>query len=573
MSYTIYKSNGLQLLTLLDGTLDTSTGLNLVGKNYINYGTVQNENFVWLLENQASATAPLYPLTGQLWYDTATATLKYYTGTAFNPLAIAGNSSVTVGQLETRLAANVAALYAGLTANVITVTGLVTAANTAMKLYVDANNAIQLSQITSANTAIGDVQANVGSFYTWANANFGSSNYSNTTAASYLTVSPVITGINANVAGAAAAITAANIAMELYVADLNTAQVSRVTAANASIATLSTNVGSFYTYANTTFGTSNYGNANIAAYLPTSTVITGISSTFTATNNKIIDANVGMKDYVDAGNLVVSNRITAVVAGTLVLQANVQSFQTYANTTFGTSNYGNANVATYLPTSTFIANISGNVTAANTAFNDANIRMKDYVDARDNSITTAWTANAVTQQGQITTLQSQVNGPAFLAKQTVGQNIATASTITYLDLVFNSVVKDTNSGYNSSTGIYTVPRTGYYQISGGVTINPASISQPINSYILATLVIFHGSTPVAADSYITGAGFLDNGSITVVAMDMASVSTLVYLEAGNTIKCALGYAKNSAAGTWNTLTGALTNIVPNYFQAVWIRGA
>jgi hypothetical protein len=101
MSYTIYKSNGLQLLTLLDGTLDTSTGLNLVGKNYINYGTVQNENFVWLLENQASATAPLYPLTGQLWYDTANASLKYYDGTAFNQLASAGTATVTVSQLET----------------------------------------------------------------------------------------------------------------------------------------------------------------------------------------------------------------------------------------------------------------------------------------------------------------------------------------------------------------------------------------------------------------------------------------------------------------------------------------
>ena len=386
MSYTIYKSNGLQLLTLLDGTLDTSTGLNLVGKNYINYGTVQNENFVWLLENQASATAPLYPLTGQLWYDTATATLKYYTGTAFNPLAIAGNSSVTMGQLETRLASNVAALYNGLTANVATVTGLITTANTAMKLYVDANNATQLSQITSANTAIGNIQANVGSFYTWANANYGSSNYSNTDAASYLTVSPVITGINANVTAANAAIVSANVAMQLYVADLNGVQITRVTGANASIATLLANVGSFYTWANTNFGTSSYSNTNIAAYLPTSTVITGISSTFTATNNKIIDANVGMKDYVDAGNLIVSNRVSALTANTLVLQANVQSFQTYANTTFGTSSYSNTNIAAYLTTSTFIANISSNVTAANTAFSDANIRMKDYVDARISAV-------------------------------------------------------------------------------------------------------------------------------------------------------------------------------------------
>lgn len=421
MSYTIYKSNGLQLLTLLDGTLDTSTGLNLVGKNYINYGTVQNENFVWLLENQASATAPLYPLTGQLWYDTANASLKYYDGTAFNQLASAGTATVTVSQLETRLASNIVALYNGLTANVITVTGLVTAANTAMKLYVDANNAIQLSQITAANSAIGAIQANVGSFYTWANANYGSSDYSNATVAAYLPVSTVVTGINANVAGANAAITAANIAMQLYVADLNTAQVSRVTGANASITTLSANVGSFYTWANTTFGTSNYANANVAAYLPTSTVITGISSTFTATNNKIIDANVGMKDYVDAGNLVVSNRITAVAAGATTLQTNFQSFQTYANTTFGTSNYSNVNIAAYLPTSTIIANINSNVTAAISAIGDANIRMKDYVDAGNiivsNRISTVANA-ATTLQANLQAFQTYANTTANTASNT-----------------------------------------------------------------------------------------------------------------------------------------------------------
>jgi hypothetical protein len=271
---------------------------------------------------------------------------------------------------------------------------------------------------------------------------------------------------------------------------------------------------------------------------------------------------------------VVSNRITAVTAGATTLQTNFQAFQTYANATFGTSNYSNVTVAAYLPTSTFIANISSNVTATNTAISDANVRMKDYVDARDNSITTAWTANAITQQGQITTLQSQVNGPSFLAKQTVGQSISTvSSTITYLDLIFNSVVKDTNSGYNSSTGIFTVPRTGYYQVSAGVTINPASASQPINYYIISALVLYQNSSPVAAGPFILPAGFLVNSTINILAIDTSSVSTLLYLEAGNTIKCSLGYALNPSAGTWNTLTGALTNIVPNYFQAVWIRGA
>jgi hypothetical protein len=395
MSYTIYKSNGLQLLTLLDGTLDTSTGLNLVGKNYINYGTVQNENFVWLLENQASATAPLYPLTGQLWYDTANASLKYYDGTAFNQLASAGTATVTVSQLESRLASNVAALYNGLTANVITVTGLVTAANTAMKLYVDANNAIQLSQITAANTAISDIQANIGSFYTWANANYGSSNYSNATVAAYLPVSTVVTDINANVAGANAAITAANIAMQLYVADLNTAQVSRVTAANVATNTLSANVGSFYTWANTNFGTSNYANANVAAYLPTSTVIAGINSNVANVVYSVTDLNSSLRDYIDAGNVGVNARFASGATNITLLSANLGAFQTYANTTFGTSNYGNANVAAYLLTSTFIANISGNVTAANTAIGTANIGMKDYVDAKISTVRATTTVSNI----------------------------------------------------------------------------------------------------------------------------------------------------------------------------------
>jgi len=379
MSYTIYKSNGLQLLTLLDGTLDTSTGLNLVGKNYINYGTVQNENFVWLLENQASDTAPLYPLTGQLWYDTSTATLKYYDGTAFNQLASAGTSTVTVGQLETRLASNVAALYSGLTANVIAVTGLVTAANTAMRLYVDANNAIQLSQITAANLAIGDIEANIGSFYTWANTHYGTSNYSNTDTASYLTVSPVITGINANVLAANAAITAANIAMQIYVADLNTAQSTRITGTNSVINTLAANVGSFYTWANANYGTSNYGNTSVAAYLPTSTVITGINTRIGSVEYSVTDANTAMKNYVDAGNLVVSNRITAVTAGATTLQTNLQAFQTYANTTFGTSSYSNVILAANLRALASNVSTTANIIATQNVYSNGNIAMTSNI--------------------------------------------------------------------------------------------------------------------------------------------------------------------------------------------------
>lgn len=83
MSYIINKTNGETLLTLLDGTLDTSTGLNLVGKNYVGYGEMQQENFVWLLENFASDTPPTNPIAGQIWYDSATQLLNFYDGGRF----------------------------------------------------------------------------------------------------------------------------------------------------------------------------------------------------------------------------------------------------------------------------------------------------------------------------------------------------------------------------------------------------------------------------------------------------------------------------------------------------------
>ena len=84
MPYTVYKTNGVKLTTVEDGKLNISTDLQLVGKNYAGYGQVVNENFIKLLENFSNGTAPLNPLTGQIWYDSLTKRLKIYTGTKWN---------------------------------------------------------------------------------------------------------------------------------------------------------------------------------------------------------------------------------------------------------------------------------------------------------------------------------------------------------------------------------------------------------------------------------------------------------------------------------------------------------
>ena len=83
MAYEVNKFNNVFLTSVADGTIDTTTDLRLVGKNYAGYGEVQNENFVHLLENFANTTAPPKSITGQIWFDTAIKKLKFYDGAKF----------------------------------------------------------------------------------------------------------------------------------------------------------------------------------------------------------------------------------------------------------------------------------------------------------------------------------------------------------------------------------------------------------------------------------------------------------------------------------------------------------
>ena len=81
MPYSIDRYNGQTISVVQDGTIDTTTDLKLIGKNYAGYGEVQNENFLHLLENFSNTSSPPRPLSGQLWYDSLTKKIKFYEGT------------------------------------------------------------------------------------------------------------------------------------------------------------------------------------------------------------------------------------------------------------------------------------------------------------------------------------------------------------------------------------------------------------------------------------------------------------------------------------------------------------
>lgn len=104
MSYRLNKTDGTLLVELADGQIDTATtDITLVGRNYKGFGEFINENYIKMLENFSSTTAPSAPLLGQLWYDTSVERLKLYDGdtfrTAGSPIVSNEQPSMVAGDL------------------------------------------------------------------------------------------------------------------------------------------------------------------------------------------------------------------------------------------------------------------------------------------------------------------------------------------------------------------------------------------------------------------------------------------------------------------------------------------
>ena len=111
MAYIVNKFSGAQLIVLEDGTIDTSTSLGLVGRNYVGYGETQNENFVFLLENFANESPPSRPLQGQIWFNTTTNLTYAYDGATWSPIGAAVLSATAPAD------SNAGALWLDITAN------------------------------------------------------------------------------------------------------------------------------------------------------------------------------------------------------------------------------------------------------------------------------------------------------------------------------------------------------------------------------------------------------------------------------------------------------------------------
>ena len=85
MPYTVNftDSENKTPITVIDGSSNSDTSLQFPGRNVTGYGQIIANNFLALLENFASATEPVNPTEGQLWYDSSSGTLQIWDNTAW----------------------------------------------------------------------------------------------------------------------------------------------------------------------------------------------------------------------------------------------------------------------------------------------------------------------------------------------------------------------------------------------------------------------------------------------------------------------------------------------------------
>lgn len=270
MAYTIYRTNGTIFAVIPDGEINANSTVTLIGQNTTDYGQLIDENFVYLLENSANNTAPVSPVTGQLWFDTTNSTMKMWNGgtwvlppasTAVTVTASAQPLITSVGTLTnlnlsgplvgTSLsAATIGNAGAAIIGNVMTaaqphitslgtlsslsVTGNVTAGNVNANITGTVTNAL-FSNI--ANLAYSVAGANVTGTVPAATI-AGSANIANTAyAVSGANVSGSVGQANlANIASVAYSVSGANVSGTVSSATTATTATSAVTATSATTA-------------------------------------------------------------------------------------------------------------------------------------------------------------------------------------------------------------------------------------------------------------------------------------------------------------------------------------------------
>ena len=310
-------------------------------------------------------------------------------------------------------------------------------------------------------------------------------------------------------------------------------------------------------------------------------IITSITNTNANVNNvsnSVVTANTAMKSYVDAvttawtANAITQlSQITAANTQIAILQANVGAFEIFSSANAGglyNSILGaNATIATLqanvgafeIFSNANTAGLNNSIVAANAAIVTANTAMKSYVDA----VTTAWTANAATQQGQIATINANVtaanativavqasvtaaNATIGIVQANIGGFYTWANTNFITSIYSNSNVAAYLPTYSGNIAAFSIKPTGntttgfngvYIGVQSGYALVPSLAAQftaNYNSYSQINSQNISNGNQSTTDYVATA----NNGTNTINFIDMGI--------AGNTYD---GTQPNNSLGT------------------------
>lgn len=275
--------------------------------------------------------------------------------------------------------------------------------------------------------------------------------------------SPQINLVNANVAAANAAIVAVT---EAWTANAQ-AQESEISTINANVAA-----------ANAAIVTAN---SAVVSYVNTanSAVVSYVNSTVTTANSAVVSyvntLNSAMVTYVNTGN-------TGVVS--------------YVNTlnSAQSANVAAANAAIVTANSAVVSYVNTLNTAMTTYVNTSNTGMKSYVDA----VTTAWTANAATQQVALASLATGANAntAAYLPSYTGTFGTLSSLSVNGLVTVNSDIANGGTSGTGNIGAVGATFNTIFAKATSAQYADLAEIYEADDNYAPGTVVVFGGDKEI-----------------------------------------------------------------------------
>lgn len=285
--------------------------------------------------------------------------------------------------------------------------------------------------------------------------------------------------------------------------------------------------------------TSQISGANLKTYFSSVTGnITGgnintggvVSATGSVTGSQFNGSGAGLSSIPGANVLgAVANATYATNSGTVTTaaQGNITSVGTLTSLgVTGNITGGNINVAGM--------SLSGNVVSAiNTTAN----------------ITTTANISGSYVLGNGSQLTGMM-GPIFMAYNSANQNLTTGAVV----LIFGTTTVNTNSYYNTSTGVFTPLVPGYYQVN--VSVFPELVSGTANASMF---------TGLYKNGSLVAAGGTTAVTPTWGTISPSAISTLVYLN-GTTDYLGIASLNTINSGTWRSGIS-----VANFFQATWVH--